>query len=124
MDQQDNDMTRLLSALLPDETVVGNPYWALMQWEQDHLTGTLWTIPYHEHQVIPLFTSREQAEQVHLTINTPDQYVVRGLSRMHLHFVVRTASKETHFAVVDEILAHGQFALTLITPQNLLGRRV
>ncbi|WP_053960742.1 hypothetical protein [Sulfobacillus thermosulfidooxidans] len=124
MNEQDNQMTRLLSALLPDETVSGDPYWALMQWNHNHLTGALWMIPYQDHHVIPLFTSREQAEQIRHTIKEPEQYVVRGLSRTHLHFVVRTASEGIHFAVVDEIFANGQFALTLMTTQNLLARDV
>ncbi|MHB1610255.1 MAG: hypothetical protein ACYCT0_01030 [Sulfobacillus sp.] len=123
MASQHDHIARLLSTILPDETVIGDPYWAIMAWADDHLTGELWTIPRGSQIIVPLFSSHNDATNVHHNIPEGHRYVVRGLSRNHLQFSVQRLKEGSQFAVVEELYPNGQFSLRLLTKEELVSKR-
>jgi len=65
--------------------VVGNPFWCLMEWENNQLTGNLFAVT----PGLCLFLRKEDAERHRLDIPVSYRWVVRGIDRNFLYQIIR-----------------------------------
>jgi Restriction endonuclease len=86
---------RIESVCLPGPNARGEPFWTLMETENDELTGNYFCINFNNVnsiRYIPLFISKLHADL--LLAQRPDrnELVVRGLERQSLRFLVNVIS--------------------------------
>lgn len=86
---------RIESVALPDESYIGEPFWCLMGFSKDRLTGSYYSRPngflFKKH-LIPLFISKLDAYEYLKTLPDKDDFVVRGLPQHSLNFLFETAN--------------------------------
>ncbi|MCY0908810.1 MAG: hypothetical protein C7B44_07550 [Sulfobacillus thermosulfidooxidans] len=111
------DMSRLLSMVLPDDTTLGEPYWAIMATHDGQLTGQFWTVYQAGHTVIPLFEDRDSAESVRAVLSQ-EGMVVRGIAWKHLQFLRRRPPQGAELGVVQGFRAHGELTIALLPPSS------
>ncbi|HVA28773.1 MAG TPA: restriction endonuclease [Candidatus Baltobacteraceae bacterium] len=81
-----------LRALLPDETVLGAPFYAIMEDGGDgSVTGSYFAEIGPLGRTIPLFPSRAQAER-YMSARSGNGNVVRGVTQRHLIVLLRQAT--------------------------------
>lgn len=90
-----------IEVLLPNEKVVGQPFWIIMEEYNGEVTGTYMTI---EEKTIGLFLSKKMAQKMADKIGG----VVRGLSQKHLKATLEFAKHfdlKFYMFIFDEITA-------------------
>ncbi|MBN3122117.1 restriction endonuclease [Pectobacterium brasiliense] len=82
---------RLKSVALPDESYVGEPFWALMGFSDGKLQGDYWSIKENlRNTIIPLFISKNDAINFLKKTQDKDKFVVRGLPQHSLNFFLKS----------------------------------
>ncbi len=77
---------RIAENALPDETCVGEPFWAVMEMHDDRNTGSYFCNVDKGRKVIPLFFSKVHAQSVIKQAGLdPRRWAVRGMPRRVLH---------------------------------------
>lgn len=83
-------------AFLPGQEVIGEPFWTLMEYENEEVTGTYMCIPNQftkdNKKIIPLFYSKRIASEFCSGYN-PERSVVRGINQWQLKCLVSFAEK-------------------------------
>lgn len=71
---------------LPSSQCVGDPFWTIMEWDKDEVTGSYLSLSKNkdEKPLIPLFYSQKMAKKVLNIIADKDKYVIRGVSQYQL----------------------------------------
>ncbi|MGR4068617.1 restriction endonuclease [Billgrantia sp. C5P2] len=85
---------RIKAVALPDETYIGEPFWAIMESKDGRLTGSYWAKKdggFFERSIIPLFISKSDASTFISSLADGKNYVVRGLPQHSLSFLLKTA---------------------------------
>lgn len=86
---------RIESVALPDESYIGEPFWCLMEFSNDGLTGSYYSrldgIVFKKH-LIPLFISKHDACGYLEALSDKNNFVVRGLPQHSLKFLFETAN--------------------------------
>ncbi|MDF2883799.1 MAG: hypothetical protein K0R54_4363 [Clostridiaceae bacterium] len=75
-------LIRKIEEFLPDEKVIGQPFWTIMEEDDGRLTGIYNLI---SENTIGLFTSKKMAEDFCIEIGG----VVRGVSQKHLKYIIQ-----------------------------------
>ncbi|WP_245998061.1 hypothetical protein [Siminovitchia terrae] len=79
---------QLSQTFLPHESVVGQPFWTLMEVEDGNVTGTYKCVPSESlSKIIPLFYSKRVAEKF-LSYMIDKNAVVRGINQKQLKALV------------------------------------
>ncbi|WP_339259757.1 restriction endonuclease [Paenibacillus sp. FSL R5-0713] len=76
-----------IGIILPNEKVLGQPFWTLMEEKNEQVTGTYVILPHEEEKYFYLFTSKKTAEAICEEVGG----VVRGVSQLHLKVLVSFA---------------------------------
>ena len=66
---------------MPDESVRGEPFWALMELKESIVTGSYYTYLDADKPILPLFYSKMAAEEFLSALSDGVQYCVRGISQ-------------------------------------------
>lgn len=79
---------QIQSAFLPDESIIGEPFWTIMEYRNDVVTGTYICVPGIKENTIPLFFSKRVAESYKkLLVN--ENCEVRGINQLQLEALIR-----------------------------------
>ncbi len=78
---------RSLGVLLPGPEVEGEPFWALMEFRDEDVTGTFYAVAVGEKKAVPLFLSKDDAAAF-LHWSDEKGLVVRGISQEHLNVLL------------------------------------
>lgn len=76
-----------IGIVLPDENVIGQPFWTLMGDQDGKVDGTYMVLPHENEKGFYLFTSRKTAEQ----ISKQAGGLIRGVSQLHLKVLLSLA---------------------------------
>ena len=79
-------LAKRIEVLLPNEKVIGQPFWILMEEANGNVTGTYMTV---QEKTIGLFLSKKMAQKMAAKIGG----VVRGLSQKHLKATIMFAKQ-------------------------------
>lgn len=71
-------------AFLPDKSVEGRPFWALMEVVDGEITGTYLALPNMDGPTVPFFYSKYVAEKMRERFSDADKYEIRGVSQYQL----------------------------------------
>ncbi|WP_238654439.1 restriction endonuclease [Paenibacillus piscarius] len=77
-----------IGVILPNEKVLGQPFWTLMEEREGQITGTYVVLPHEKDKGFYLFTSKKTAE---ILSNDAGGVVVRGVSQLHLKVLLSFA---------------------------------
>ncbi len=109
----------IISLILPNETVQGDPYWAIMECREGQVTGHYWTVAAQDgEQIVPLFPVKDEATLLHFSLVNSESFVVRGISRRHLHFLKRRPPQGARLAEVKEISPDGELRMNLLVTEQ------
>src|SRR5690349_19910379 len=113
----DSDKRRVLEELgrkfekfLPDETVMGQPFWGLMEAVGKKVTGSYYVIPEMSDKKLPLFLSKGSAQNF---LSSPSElerslYVVRGFNKDQIRMLTAISEEDRiSFMVFDESRTKG-----------------
>ncbi|MNC08853.1 Restriction endonuclease [compost metagenome] len=79
---------QLKQAFLPNETIIGQPFWTLMETINGEITGTYTCAPSHSSiKQIPLFYSKRVAQKF-LSLMDDKNSVVRGVNQQQLKAII------------------------------------
>lgn len=87
--------------LLPDEKAVGQPFWTLMEKDNNHLTGNYFSLNPDPESQVPLFYTKNLAKLFLNYLPDKEHWCVRGISQAQLKALVEISMN----------LSHQQFAL-------------
>ncbi len=76
---------------LPDEKVIGQPFWTLMELSNGEVTGNYFYSS--DESGIPLLISKKTAEELRNTLPDKERWCVRGLSQRNLRALIELADK-------------------------------
>jgi hypothetical protein len=86
---------QLKNTLLPDEYIIGQPFWTLMEIKDDEVTGSYTCLPdtnVKGQKVIPLFFSKRVAQSFCSYLD-PKNSVVRGVNQQQLKALIVMAEQ-------------------------------
>lgn len=115
---------RLKSVTLPDETYVGEPFWALMGYKDGMVQGDYWSIKEESgNTIIPLFISKKDALGFLKETIRKNEFVVRGLPQHSLNFFLKSTllarGKVKISLMLQGIDDEGQWPGTILTPEEV-----
>lgn len=87
-----DEAKKAIELLLPDENVIGEPFWILMEKEKASDKGVNGTYIAKEDNILLLFISKKVAID-HLNNYDKGKGVVRGVSQKHLKFLINLAEE-------------------------------
>jgi Restriction endonuclease len=100
---------RLESLLLPDESYIGEPFWAIMKTRMGLVTGSyLSQKGAHGEELIPLFISKIHAKKVASAYPPKENWIVRGLPQYTLRTIteiikIGRATKRVEFLLIYDV---------------------
>lgn len=110
-----------LKILLPDETVQGEPFWAIMEVRDGQVTGSIWAKGPDDDQCMPFFPSKALAESAVAQVPDAANWVVRGISRRHMKVLLALYKGHVKFGIALEAgVADGQMDVVLVEDDALL----
>ena len=110
-----------LKILLPDETVQGEPFWAIMEVRDGQVTDLLWTRGPDDSECMPFFPSKALADAAWAEIPDAANWVVRGISRRHMKVLLALYKGHVKFGIALEAgVADGQMDVVLVEDDALL----
>ena len=90
----------LKKGFLPDEKVLGEPFWTLMEVRDNKVTGTYYSVGTKEQPVIPLFYSKKIVEALLRILPDSSDFAVRGISRYQLRGLINLSkTTDLQFAI-------------------------
>ncbi|OTA18058.1 hypothetical protein Xvie_00744 [Xenorhabdus vietnamensis] len=118
---------RLKSVALPDESYVGEPFWALMGYSDGKLQGDYWSIREgFKNTIIPLFISKNDAMSFLQSIRDKEKFVVRGLPQHSLNFFLKSTIIAKGCVKISVMLFgmdnEGKWPGTILTPEEVGAR--
>lgn len=79
---------KIEKVFLPDEKVCGEPFWTLMEIQEDgEVTGTYYSIS--DKNEIPMLISKKTAEEMRRKLPDKDRWAVRGVSQKQLKVLIQ-----------------------------------
>lgn len=100
---------KISKLLLPDEHVMGEPFWALLGTNDTKPDGTYYSLPDEPEVVIPLFFSKNVAKQFHMAQSDPSEWCVRGISQNHLSFLIDMPQPAFAVCILPTVRSEIQF---------------
>lgn len=115
---------RLKSVALPDESYIGEPFWALMGYQDGNVQGDYFSIKEGiRGSIIPLFISKKDAMSFLQNIRDKDKFVVRGLPQHSLNFFLKSTIIVKGRVKISVMLFGmnnvGQWPGTIMTPEEV-----
>ncbi len=110
-----------VGSTLPDASVQGEPFWALMEIRDGRLTGAMWVRESTGQTFLTFFASRESAERARTLLPDAEDWVVRGISKGHLVFLVSVGQRELSFGIaLEPVPANGSLEVVRVSAEQLL----
>lgn len=103
-----------IKILLPDENVIGQPFWALMEEKDGQITGVYITTEYNNDQILGLYISRAMA----IKASEKTVGVVRGISQPHLRFL-NDLSKHTKLKLAIALNDKNRQQFIMLTTEDV-----
>lgn len=83
---------KIKKVFLPDEKVCGEPFWTLMEIQEDgEVTGTYYSVS--DKNEVPMLISRQTAEELRRKLPDKDRWGVRGVSQKQLKALIQLLEK-------------------------------
>jgi len=76
-------------SMLPGPEVIGEPYWFLMEWKHNKLTGNFFS-----QKAFCFFLRSQDAEASKKQLPAPHEWVVRGVSKKLFEFIIKQHNHE------------------------------
>lgn len=121
-------LSRLLEkSFLPDNKVIGDPFWTIMELDNNSINGNYYSISNafeSSHPVVPLFYSKHAANFFLQNQDKIGKYCVRGISQYHLKKLLPIAKfQNVCFAlcvcpIIDE--ANPNLSFIKLAPDDIL----
>ncbi|PEA89588.1 hypothetical protein [Bacillus thuringiensis] len=92
-----NKVTEKLIEVLPDDSVIGQPFWTLMEKDETSEKGVNGSYIAVSNNVIPLYISKKMAIDASKRLGG----VVRGVSQKHLKFLVNLSEEGERFGNME-----------------------
>lgn len=107
---------------LPTKGYMGEPFWMLMERDDDNVSGSFFTLPdrHKGKRVIPLFFSKREAVQIWQKLPDKEQFAVRGIPQKTLNYLVEMGNlSKVYFMPVVSPSLDQEVAGLAITPDEL-----
>lgn len=116
---------RIESVALPHASVLGEPFWVLMEIKNGNITGTFYAGAKNtadNKQIVPLFFSKSDAENFHSFLKDKNDFAMRGVPQHMLKFMIGMGRGHIMFSLMYYPPEDGLWAGTLISPEELETR--